>query len=194
MTILIPRVKLYFDSKHNVWPCKIENKNSHTRVISPECAYISPTYTQVYRGEEYVAKRMYFIYQKNPGYLGGLAGYHQGDEEGLTFLYDKHTFVLRFVVFSVHGAKEAIVKRVEDCTFQDESLIAFVALESNATYPTCGTHWRVWGVANDTTSAHVVWEVGPILEITNEILPLFKFPPKLVDKQLSCWQRICRFK
>lgn len=43
----------------------------------------SPVYQQTYKGRVYQAKRMYFLYQSNPGYLDGCAGYHH-DRNTLT--------------------------------------------------------------------------------------------------------------
>lgn len=179
------KVKLIFTQNHKHWPCTIEQRNNpDLPVPTPQCAYFTK-YKQQFRGEEYDAERLFFLYQQNPGYWFGTLGYHQGDTEGITFLSKNGELV--YVIFSVHSKREAFIMKPDECKYDNEGyLLGFVAPNSNATYPEPGIHWRIFGVANDITSTYgKIWEVSPLIE-TNE-LPR----PTLHDQTLTKWQRFC---
>lgn len=158
------KVKLIFSKNQKVWPCR-EDQMDSPWVTEPQCAYHS-TFKIKFRGEDYDGERLHILYQDNPGYIFGLVGHHKHDEEGISFLSKNGK--LEFIIFSVHSREQNYVCRPNDCLFDSEGyLLGFVAPHSNATYPVFGTHYRIFGFANDVTVQHGrEWKVGPIYETT----------------------------
>lgn len=181
----IPKFKLVFSRKQKEWPCTIDQMMHQEVVDSPQCAYRFD-YKQTFRGQEYDAVRLAFLYKSNPGYWWGTFGKHPKDVEGVVFLFKNNR--LEYVVFSIHGKKWAMIRTPETCHYDDEGfMLGYVAPKSNATYPEPKTYWRIYGLANDKTcflnSGGVVWPVSPILH-TND-LP----KPVLVNQTLTKHER-----
>lgn len=156
------KVKLIFTKDQKVWPCR-EDQLGLPFVTEPQCAYRTE-FKITFRGQEYDGERLHILYQDNPGFIYGLIGHHKGDEEGITFL--RKAGVLEYVIFSVHSREQNYICKPSECLYDNEGyLLGFVAPNSNATYPVFGTHWRIFGFANDVTVQHGrVWKVEPIYE------------------------------
>lgn len=79
-------------------------------------------------------------------------GYHEGDVEKLIMLMDETNRISK-VYFKAHGRGQGIWRDASQCEFDDHgNLVAYVARESHAFYPSPGIKWRAYGFANDLCS------------------------------------------
>lgn len=108
-----------------------------------------------HHGKEYTADTFSFYYAQNKGIMGAsspMLGYHEHDIEYITVLRTNEK--IHEVFFSAHSSREGSWVQWEDCeTTPDGGLIAYVSRNSHAHYPHAGTHWRIFGVANDICSS-----------------------------------------
>ncbi len=101
-------------------------------------------------------------------------GFHQGDLEHISIYIDEKDEkigpIIDRVYFSAHSNAQGQWKKRPEIEYYDEKqqrIVAYIARGSHAFYPTGGTQWRVFGVANDICAKGVgsedsiVWNVQP---------------------------------
>lgn len=109
----------------------------------------------IYYGKKYlsITYYMYYIYNYAIG-LNGLIpkseslGYHPIDLELIRIIYNINTLQPEYVFFSAHS-QEGIWVKYSDCEVNNNTLIAYVALNSHALKPKDGIYFRIFGFAND---------------------------------------------
>ena len=162
----IPRICLVFTRAQEYWP-NAEN----TPHVAP--GLVVGPYPVTKGTVAYQAMRVSFAYKVNPGYnvLGSRVGYHVGDTESLTFLFDAGGCV-QWVHLSAHASAEGNWCRTYNM-LRDKSgaLLAFVSPTSHAMYPRPGTHYRLLGLANDETRDEVRVPITTLLPVAPNSLP-----------------------
>lgn len=86
------------------------------------------------------------------------AGAHQGDLERFSLLLDPQTMKITKAYFGAHGSKDGLWKNGEDLEYEDGNPVIYCAYGSHALYPTAGTWYRYFGVANDVTEKGKKWQ------------------------------------
>lgn len=127
-------------------------------------------------------------------------GYHLHDIEFVSIYYLDNKPVKVF--FSQHsvGGGEGVWKNYQDCQLKDGYLVVYAGRNSHANFPTAGTHVRVFGVANDITSADGPNKAYTFQEMnasydwdSNTGIKLYKgLRPAPPDYQMSQRKRILR--
>lgn len=125
-----------------------------------------------FREKEYIALYYAVFYAANPGFhvcccmgsgrTGGSRasgiGYHEADVERIVILLDEHTRWPRWVYYGAHGGGQGCWRRWEDAEkAHDGVLVVYVSYRSHGFYPSAGTYWRAFGLANDITGDGVRW-------------------------------------
>jgi len=91
-------------------------------------------------------------------------GAHDCDIEHVTMRIDRDTRELTHVFFSAHGSADGLWLDASSVSRVGSRPLVYVAVGSHATYPSAGTYVRIFGLANDVTSAD-----GYILD-TNRVI------------------------
>jgi hypothetical protein len=148
------------------------DENSLHQKFNPENCFIYYTYTppslfSTDKNARYGLLQYIFIYRVNDGYTccGNVLGYHQGDIEHISIYInqDKEQAFVEKVYFSAHGGCQGQWKNRDQLKFyKNERIFAYIARGSHAVYPTSGTQWRIFGVANDKCGGGIEWDVDPL--------------------------------
>lgn len=109
----------------------------------------------------YYAVTYAIVYKDNPAIGLGhcfcptseTLGYHHGDVERITLLYDMEPSLRKEplkVYFNAHSRGQGTLLDYNACEKSpDGQLVVYIARGSHASYPKPGTYWRIMGVAND---------------------------------------------
>jgi hypothetical protein len=166
----IPPVALVFSSRQTDGVCVVEDLDtpSDTRTHKT-AAYLLGPYDLEHEKVVYDAYKMSFVYRQNPGYkwFTFTLGYHQYDTECLLFLVHKATLGLEWIFFSTHSKAEGHWRKPGQCHYDHSGrLLAYVSPTSHAMYPDPGTHYRLYGLANDRTEENgILWYVPAIVMV-----------------------------
>ncbi|MEI5909136.1 Vps62-related protein [Bacillus spongiae] len=131
----------------------------------------APAYTQVLEYDGKIGINYRFFYPVN-GPLGGSAGYHEGDWEGVKVIIDKETEEIIQIRPSAHESETGWLNPSE-FSFTNGRFNLYSAKYSHANYPTVGTHSRYFeGIDFLLPDDHT--NKGPLWDIKNKIVLLSK--------------------
>ena len=208
MAQLIP-IELRFHPHEPCYPCYIDHNAGAPAMGNqkPAAGARIPTYfvrgTFDYNGRTYEAVAYQIFYTANPADGCGnccfpradALGYHDWDCERITVLYDPKNLTPQWVYYGAHSRGQGVWVSWEAAPkTRDGALVAYVALNSHAMYPTPCTYLRIFGLANDYCSRR-----GVHVRI-NDYIPahLFRTPngievsdriPNLGQGSITAWQR-----
>lgn len=173
----IPKICLVFTRAQKFWPNPANTPGMAAGMV------VGP-YPVTKGDNAFQAMRVSFVYKANPGYniLGSKVGYHEGDTESLIFLFDADGQV-HWVYFSAHASAEGNWCRMSNI-LRDKTgaLLAFVSPTSHAMYPRPGTHYRLFGFANDETRDDIRVPVSALLAVAPNSLP--RLPNMNQDREI----------
>lgn len=149
-----PGFLLRFHSKESHFPISIHTENPDA------ISYYTYGFVKVV-SMPYYAVTYAIVYKENPAIgLGhcycprsALLGYHYGDVERITLLYDMEPSLRKNpvkVYFNAHSRGQGTLVDYEECEKTPEGhIVVYVAKGSHASYPKPGKYWRIMGTAND---------------------------------------------
>ncbi|MEI5906695.1 Vps62-related protein [Bacillus spongiae] len=122
----------------------------------------APSYTHVFEYNGKIGIDYRFFYPVN-GPLGGSAGYHEGDWEGVKVIIDKEAEEIIQIKPSAHGSENGWLNPSE-FSFTNGRFNVYSAKYSHANYPTIGTHTRKLGgvdfiLPDDHTNKGPLWDI-----------------------------------
>jgi hypothetical protein len=114
--------------------------------------------TYEYNKKKYYSVTYYMYYKENYAIgLNGIfsrnkfLGFHDKDIEHVRILYNNYTLEPEYVFFSAHS-QEGIWKKYNECEFNNNNLVIYIAYGSHACKPHKGIYLRIFGFANDYCS------------------------------------------
>lgn len=122
-----------------------------------------PCYVLVKKRENKIYLIYNYLYAYNGNYdILGLekVGNHPADLEHITVELDDSGKLLR-VMYSAHGERDGRWVDAKNVPFEDNRIIAYVALNGHGLYQREGTAIRVFGLANDVMKRGKKWDPVP---------------------------------
>lgn len=101
-----------------------------------------------------------FFYSFNSGYLicCHVYGNHHADIEHVTITVNKTTNKIDKMFFGAHGYQDGRWIKGDSLQYENERPIVYVARGSHACYPTSGTYYRIYFLANDHCGKGKRWD------------------------------------
>lgn len=164
MSVNVLNLELRFHPSEQDMLCK----KDFTKSDKPIVYYKRDENYYLYYGKKYFSITYYMFYAYNYaiGFNGIFPkveafGYHPIDLELIRIIYDIKTLQPEYVFFSAHS-QEGMWVKYSDCEFNNNNLVAYVALSSHALKPHDGIYFRIFGFANDYYSKrgeHIIPEL-----------------------------------
>jgi hypothetical protein len=119
-----------------------------------------PCYSLIRKQNDKTYINYIFLFPYNGEYsILGLtnAGYHPADIEHITVELDSSDNLSR-VFYSAHGVKDGRWVKAGDLEMENGKIVAYMALHGHGLYPSEGTVFRIYGLANDYLDKGSKWE------------------------------------